>query len=205
MGVWSRYAAHVTANVGGVYEQLRTTDEAGDTYTHLPAEEQRKALDFLNAEVFSSPDWLMPRRVVVNLGPSGIIDRMRELQGRQLNNLLQADRLERMVENEALNGKAAYTATDMLAQLRSGLWEEALRGRDINVYRRNLQRAHVDRLQQLMSENAEQPTDVGALARAELNRIQQLAARAARGYRDGTVKYHLEEVAADIEDSLTAR
>ena len=205
LGVWSRYAAHVTANVGGVYEQLRTTDEAGDTYTHLPAEAQRKALDFLNAEVFSSPDWLMPRRVVVNLGPSGIIDRMRELQGRQLNNLLQADRLERMVENEALNGKAAYTATDMLAQLRSGLWEEALRGRDINVYRRNLQRAHVDRLQQLMSENAEQPTDVGALARAELNRIQQLAARAARGYRDGTVKYHLEEVAADIEDSLTAR
>ena len=205
LGVWSRYAAHVTANVGGVYEQLRTTDEEGDTYTHLAAAEQRNAMKFLNDEVFSSPDWLMPRRVVVNLGPSGIIDRMRELQGRQLNNLLQADRLERMVENEALNGKEAYTATDMLSQLRDGLWEEARRGSDINVYRRNLQRAHVDRLQQLMSENADEPTDVGALARAELNRIQQLASRAARSYRDGTVKYHLEEVAADIEDSLTAR
>ena len=205
LGVWSRYAAHVTANVGGVYEQLRTTDEEGDTYTHLAAAEQRNAMKFLNDEVFSSPDWLMPRRVVVNLGPSGIIDRMRELQGRQLNNLLQADRLERMVENEALNGKEAYTATDMLSQLRDGLWEEARRGSDINVYRRNLQRAHVDRLQQLMSENADEPTDVGALARAELNRIQQLASRAARSYRDGTVKYHLEEVAADIEDSLSAR
>ena len=205
LGVWSRYAAHVTANVGGVYEQLRTADEEGDTYTHLAAAEQRKALEFLNDEVFSSPEWLMPRRVVANLGPSGIIDRMRELQGRQLNNLLQAERLERMVENEALNGKEAYSATDMLAQLRRGLWAEALQSRDINVYRRNLQRAHVDRLQELMRENAEEPTDVGALARAELNRIQQLATRAARGYRDGTVKYHLEEVAADIEDSLTAR
>ncbi|MGB3798269.1 MAG: zinc-dependent metalloprotease [Lewinella sp.] len=205
LGVWSRYAAHVTANIGGVYEQLRTTDEDGDTYTHLESEEQERAMAFLNQEVFSSPEWLMPRRIVANLGAEGIVDRMANLQRRQLDNLLREDRLERMVENETLNGEDAYTAADMLEQLREGVWQEALAGQDISVYRRNLQRAQVDRLKELMMENAENPSDIGALARAELNAIRQLSERATRRYRDGIVKYHLQEIAATIDDALTAK
>ena len=205
LGVWSRYAAHVTANVGGIYEKLQTTDETGDTYTHLGREEQRRAVAFLNKEVFASPDWLMPKRIVANIGASGTIERMRSLQTRQLDNLLQDSRLERMVENEALNGSTAYAATDMLQELRRGIWAEALAGRDIDVFRRNLQRAHVSRLQALMRENADSPTDVGALARAELNALKQLATRAERRYRDGIVKYHLQEIAADITESLESK
>ncbi|WP_116105456.1 zinc-dependent metalloprotease [Lewinella sp. IMCC34191] len=205
LGVWSRYAAHVTANIGGVYEQLRTTDEKGDTYTHLDRKEQERAMAFLNEEVFGSPEWLMPRRIVANIGAEGIVDRMASLQQRQLDNLLREDRLERMIENETMNGDAAYTATDMLEQLRRGVWQEALAGREINVYRRNLQRAQVDRLRQLMEDNTENPSDIGALARAELSAIRRLSERASGRYRDGIVKYHLQEIAATIDDALTAK
>ena len=205
LGVWSRYAAHVTANIGGVYERLQTTDESGDTYTHLSSEEQRRAMRFLNEEVFNSPDWLMPRRIVANIGASGIINRMRDLQSRQLNNLLREDRLERLIENETLNGDEAYAATEMLEDLREGLWKEALAGRAIDVYRRNLQRAHVERLEELMMDDADNPSDVGALARSELKNIEALAGRSARRYQDGLVKYHLQEIVADIQQSLEAK
>ena len=205
LGVWSRYAAHVTANIGGVYELRRTTDEDGVTYTHLSKEEQRKSLRFLNEQVFTTLDWLMPADIVTNIGASGIITRMRDLQARQLDNLLLASRLDRMIENEAMNGGEAYTAAAMLADLRNGLWSEALNGRTIDVYRRNLQRAHVARLTKLMKDDAGKPSDVGALARAELNTIAQLAERSARRYRDGIVKYHLQETAAGIEEALSAK
>ena len=205
LGVWSRYAAHVTANIGGVYERLQTTDEDGTVYTHLDRARQREALQFLQREVFASPDWLMPRQIVTNIGASGTIDRMRSLQTDQLDNLLSASRLKRMVENEALNGREAYTASDMLRELREGLWSEALAGRDISVYRRNLQRAHVARLAELMEDDAASPSDVGALARAELAAIRQLTQRAAGRYRSGIVRFHLEEIAADITESLEAK
>ncbi len=205
LGVWSRYAAHVTANVGGIYEHLRTAEETEDTYTHLPKGEQAAALQFLNDHVFSTPDWLMPRRIVANIGPSGVISRMRDLQARQLRNLLNESRLLRMVENEALHGQSAYSPTTMLRDLRRGLWSEALAGRPINVYRRNLERAHVEQLVVLMREDAGKPSDVGALARAELNAIRATASRAARRYPDGVVRYHLQGVAADIEDALDTK
>ncbi|THH41564.1 zinc-dependent metalloprotease [Neolewinella litorea] len=205
LSVWSRYAAHVTANIGGVYEQLKTTDEEGNVYSHLSEKEQAEAVDFLNEEVFSTLEWLMPERIVANIGPSGIVQRMRRLQSRQLNNLLDADRLLRMVENQALNGSAAYTAPEMLEQLRRGLWADAMEGRSIDGFRRNLQRAHVERLTELLNEDAEDATDIGALARAELSAIARLARSAASRYREGIVKYHLQEVEADIEATLTAK
>ena len=40
VGVWSRFAGHVVANIGGVYEKFKTTDQQGATYTHLARGEQ---------------------------------------------------------------------------------------------------------------------------------------------------------------------
>ena len=205
LGVWSRYAAHVTANIGGVYEHLRTTDEEGDTYVAIDAAAQREAMEFLQREVFTTPEWLMPRRVVANIGPSGIVERMQSLQARQLNNLLSSSRLERLVETEALYGQESYTASAMLKDLREGIWSEVSGRKPVTVYRRNLQRSYVQRLTELMEGDREDPTDVGALARAELSAVRTLANRSARRYPEGIVRYHLEGIAADIERSLEAK
>jgi hypothetical protein len=199
LGVWSRYAAHVTQNIGGVYELRRTTDDAGQSYRALDAGEQRKALDFLLEEVFTTPEWLMPEDVIRNISASGTVERIGQLQSRQLDYLLSADRLERMAENEALNDGDAYPADAMLADLREGLWSEVSRRRPVSVFRRNLQRAHVNRLMELMEENADTPSDVRALARAELKAIERLAGRGASRY-SGTVRYHLEDIAASIAE-----
>jgi hypothetical protein len=50
-----------------------------------------------------------------------------------------------------------------------------------------------------MEENADTPSDVRALARAELKAIERLAGRGASRY-SGTVRYHLEDIAASIAE-----
>ena len=68
-----------------------------------------------------------------------------------------------MLENEALNDSEAYTTIDMMAELRAGLFSELRRDRKIDIYRRNLQRAYVERLEFLMT--SEQTPLRGAFAR----------------------------------------
>lgn len=205
LGVWSRYAAHVTANIGGVYEELKTTDQQGPVYRAIDQNQQRAALEFLLREVFTTPAYLMPRDIVDNIGPTGIVDRIASLQSRQLNNLLSASRLNRMVENEALNGREAYSTIDMLSNLRKGLWTEVSAGSPITIYRRNLQRAHVERLTELMEDKDFAHTEISALARAELNAIQTLAQTNARRYSTGSERSHLKDVAARITMTMEGK
>lgn len=204
IGVWSRYAGHVTTNVGGVYEEFFTTDQDGSTYTHLTKKEQADAVKFLTSNVFTTPDWLIQEEIVNNIGPSGTVDLVRNMQTRQLNNLLSRSRMERMIDNEALNGRNAYTITDMLLDLRNGLWAEIRGAKDIDAYRRNIQRAHVNRLGDLMNDTENARSDINAAARAELKAIQSLARRSAANYRAGMVRYHLDDIVALVDEVLAA-
>lgn len=199
LGVWSRYIGHVVTNVGGVYEELLTTNQDGEVYTHLSKTEQQKALKWLNANVFVSPDWLIQADIVKNISPSGSVEQIQKLQAAQLRNLLSKRRLERMIDNEALNGSSAYALADMLSDLRKGLWSEAQSGRKTDAYRRNIQRAHIIRLGQLMNEKTMLRSDIQAATRAELKAIQSLAKAKSNSYGAGMDKYHLQDAVALID------
>ena len=151
---------------------------------------------FLNQHVFSTPDWLLQRSIIENIGPVGVVDRVREMQVRQLNFLLRNDRLTRMIENEAFNGGSAYALTTMLKDLRDGLWSELAARQDIDVFRRNLQRAHIETLGNLIEEDKEQWSDITAASRSELRSIQSAAKSAASKYKEGIVRSHLEDIDA---------
>jgi hypothetical protein len=200
IGVWSRYAGHVVTNIGGVYEHFITTDQTGVTYTHVSKEEQKNSMIFLNDNVFTTPNWLIQDKIVKNIGPSGTVDLIRRMQVRQLNYLLNTDRLMRTIDNEALNGVYAYNLTTMLSDLRKGIWSELRGSKTIDAYRRNIQRAHVLRLGELMNDSSDPRSDINAAARAELKIIQASARSAATGHRAGMVKYHLQDIDALVTE-----
>lgn len=202
VGVWSRFAAHVTANIGGVYELLQTTDDKGYTYSPIAREDQLRAMKFLNEHVFTTPDWLLQDNIVLNIGPDGALERVRNLQDRQLNNLLRTERLNRLVEQEAFNGQAAYSLTEMLQDLRTGIWSELAANREIDAFRRNLQRSHVEALAKLMADEKGGRSDLNAAARAELRKLKTAATAAAGKYKPGIVRYHLEDVVAQVNELL---
>lgn len=202
MGVWSLYVGHVVTNIGGVYEVLKTTDEEGVRYTHLSKSEQKKSMKFLNEHAFSTPQWLIQEEIVRNIGPSGVIEQISKLQSRQLKKLLNNSRMMRIIENEALNGVEAYDLSSMLTDLRKGLWTEVYGGKKIDVYRRNLQRAHIERLGELLKQDEEKRTDINAAARAELSAIAKLCKQKIAVYAVGASKYHLQDSAAIIDQLL---
>lgn len=203
IGVWTRFAAHVITNIGGVYEEFKTTDQSGTTYTPIAKSAQIESMKFLNEDVFSTPDWLLQKEILNNIGPSGAVAAVGSMQSRLLSNLLRKDRLERMIENEALNGAEAYKLTTMLSDLRKGLWSELSATKEIDTYRRNLQRAHVEMLAGLMKQDEKNRTDISAAARAELKTIQGMAKSASSRYSSGIVQYHLKDIDALIESKLS--
>ena len=212
---FNRYMGHVAANIGGVYEYYKTSDQKGAVYTHVTKAKQKEALQFVIAELFETPTWLLDENIFSKTEFSGAIERVRGLQARTLNNILDAGRMARMIENETLNGASkSYTLLAMMRDLRKGVWSEIYSGRSIDTYRRNLQRAHLDRLDYLLNEAKNQKgansgyfkqsgininqSDVKSVARGELKRLQRDTKAASR--KGNTItRYHLQDVVDRID------
>jgi hypothetical protein len=212
---FNRYMGHVTANIGGVYEYYKTSDQEGAVYTHVNKAKQKEALQFVVDELFETPTWLLDENIFSKTEFSGAIERVRRLQARTLNNILDAGRMARMIENETLNGAAeSYTLVNMMRKLRKGVWSEIYAGRSIDTYRRNLQRGYLDRLDYLLNEAKDQrgansgyykktgininQSDVKSVARGELKRLQRDVKAASRKGNTLT-RYHLQDVVDRID------
>ncbi len=187
---YNRYMGHVTGNIGGVYEYYKTYDQEGAVYTHVSKAKQKEALAFLQDQLFETPQWLIDQSIFDKVEAAGSIERIRRFQTRTLNSVLDFGRIGRMLENEALNNSEAYTTIDMMSDLRKGLFNELRKDRKIDIYRRNLQRAYVERLEFLMtSEQTRLPaafarfssrtnidvsqSDIRAIVRAELKDLKR--------------------------------
>ena len=66
--------------------------------------------------------------------------------------ILDFGKMARLIENEAINGAKAYTLSEMMSDLKKGIWEELYTNKPIDVYRRNLQLAYIDRINYIMNE-----------------------------------------------------
>jgi hypothetical protein len=217
LGQFNRYMGHVTANIGGVYEEYKTTDQEGAVYTHVDKATQKEALKFVVDELFKTPTWMLDKNIFSKTEFSGSVERVRGLQARTVNNILNPGRMARMIENETMNGSNAYTLVSMMSDLRRGVWSELYNGRSIDTYRRNLQRAHLDRLDYLLNKAKNQrganfgyfkqsgininQSDVKSVARGELKRLQRDAKAAS--YKGNTLtRYHLQDVVDRIDTIL---
>lgn len=182
---YNRYMGHVAANVGGVYEMYKTYDQEGAVYTHVHKAKQKEALDFLQTQLFDTPEWLLDNNIFDKIENAGSVERVRGFQTRTLNNLLDFGRMARMLENEAMNDADAYSLVTMMSDLRAGLFSELRSRQAIDIYRRNLQRAYVERLEFIMTEDQSGgrffsgtrvnvgQSDIRAVVRAELKDLKR--------------------------------
>ncbi|PWG04676.1 zinc-dependent metalloprotease [Polaribacter aquimarinus] len=211
---FNRYMGHVTANVGGVYEYFKTSDQDGAVYTHVNKSTQKEALQFVIDELFKTPTWMLNKNIFSKTEFSGSIERVRSLQSRTLNNILNPGRMARMIENETLNGASSYTLVNMMSDLRKGVWTEMYNGRTIDTYRRNLQRAYLDRMNYLLNDAKDQrgfnsgyfkrsgitinQSDVRSVIRGELKRLQRDANNASKS-GNTLRRYHLQDTVDRID------
>jgi len=198
---FNRYTGHVTTIIGGVYEDNKTSDQAGVIYTNVTKERQKSALKFINDELFNTPSWLINKAIIDRTESSGVTDRIKGIQSRILNNILSDQRIIRMVDNETLNGSKAYIVISMMSDLRKGVWAELYSRKSIDTYRRNLQRAHISRLGTLMSKGTD-ISDIKSVVRGELNRIKGDAKKAIATAPNTMTRYHLQDVVERIDGIL---
>jgi hypothetical protein len=216
---FNRYMGHVSSNLGGVYENYKTSDQEGAVYKHVDKTHQKECLKFINKELFETPTWLIDKDIIGRTEYSGVTERVRAMQVRTLNNILDLGRMMRMIENETLNGVNSYSLISMINDLQSGIWSELSTGKNIDTYRRNLQRAYVERLGYLMTAKDVKPSgrkssyakttvvtvnesDIVAVARGELNRVKAAAQRAALATTNTNTKYHLQDIAKRVDAFL---
>lgn len=219
LGQWSRYNGHVRANIGGVYDTPKSYEQAGNVFVPVPKDIQKKAMAYLQKETFATPTWMLDQNILKKIENAGSLDRIRSAQVGSLNNLLDPSRIARLLEAEAALGNSTYTALEMMSDLRNGIWSELAAGRTIDAYRRNLQRAHIERLEYLMKEEpAPVPanfrafvggtpidvsqSDIRPMVRAELKTLRTQINGAIARTADPMSKYHLEDAVQRINEIL---
>ncbi len=209
---FNRYMGHVGRYVGGVKENYKTADQDGLVYTHAPKAKQKEAVKFLNDQLFNTPKWMLDNEILGRLQDYGAVESMRSLQVNALNSTLEWRKLGRVMENSALNGSDAYSITELFADVRTGVWSELRGGSTIDTYRRNLQRAHIERLETLLTGEATasrfgagidaSQSDIRAVVRGELKRLQSSIRAAIPRTSDSMSKLHLEDALERVNDLL---
>jgi hypothetical protein len=211
LGVWSRYVGHVVTHVGGVVEDTKNPSQPGDVYNPVSKAYQKSAISWLQKNAFETPTWLVDEAIVKNINYAGYTDRIRSVQTRHLNNLLNFERIGRLIDHSALDTKN-YSALEMLRDLRLGLWSETKTASNVMVYRRNLQRAYLDRMTYLMTKELDarrsrqyfnvNQSDVRALVRGELNQLQRALKAVSKMALSTETKYHYSDCIERIKRVL---
>ena len=208
VGQWRRYMGHVTMYIGGVYRDDKTFDEEGAVYTPVAEEDQRRAMAFLQRHAFSTPTWAYNNEILSRINQSSAVETFRGVQAGVLNNVLSSARISRLIDAETRGVGDTYSAFEMMDALRNGIFSELRANRNINVHRRYLQRAYVERMENLMTQEARSffgpsvdvsQSDIRPVVRNELQILQRdMRNRLNAGNIDRATRVHLVDLSERV-------
>jgi hypothetical protein len=125
-----------------------------------------------------------------------------------LTSVLGTPRIARLVEQEAIDGASAYKATDMLADVRHGVWRElGAASVSVDPYRRGLQRAYLQLFDERLNGRGAVVGDVRAFFRGELQSLgtELTAAQAKTKPADAATRMHLMDAQRQVQRILDPR
>ncbi|NIG56809.1 zinc-dependent metalloprotease [Chitinophaga sp. Cy-1792] len=207
VGQFNRYMGHVAKNVGGIYTTPKTVEQEGAVVEFVGKDMQKDAINFLNQQLFTTPNWLINQQIYSLTGDYGpaVIN---GVQDGILTRLISSNTIAKMVGAEGALGANAYKAADMVGDLKKSIFSELTTHQPVDVYRRNLQRSFVEKLtKQLVATNqagtdiAASLSDATAICRNQLTSLRtELRAAAAAG--DATTRGHYQDLIAQISKTL---
>ena len=227
----TQYARSLAVGVKYIGGQYVNRDRVGDPsgrmpFVAVPPAKQREALAFLNEYGFGEHAFAVPQTVLAGMGsnrwahwgnnntygPDGRIDYpytslVLGVQRGLLNQLTAASTFSKIRDAELRYGAAnTVGTTELLGSLTRSVWSEIYAGRSVGTMRRELQRAYVDRLTEMVARRPEGlPGDARAAARAALVDLRgRIATTLAGGGVDAITRAHLTESRARIDRALEA-
>ncbi len=215
---YRRYIGHVTKWVGGIFDSPKTMDQEGAIFTPAPKSSQKEAVIFLHKQLFSEPRWLLDHGVLNKIKAENGVKRIADLQQNTINNLYTSSRLQRLIDAHALN-PSAYGLEDFFEDMEKGIWSELNAGNRTNVFRRNLQKVHLQKLLQLLKPSKASQgvistyyrstssvdvasTDIRSLAMGTLLALKNRLEKAGRKADDRMTRFHWVDCAQRISAAL---
>lgn len=219
---FSRYIGHAVTHIGGVYTDMKTTDQDGAVYSVVPKAVQKEAMAFLQKNLFTTPTWLLNKAILDKVS-SPVEDKISGLQDTWLGALLNTVRLQRLITSANRDAKA-YRIDEFMNDLKKGIWSELPARAPIDNHRRNLQKSFVERLSALSNITSVpasgggggitikfgpaidvKKTDIMSVARGTLRTLKAEIAAAIPAYTDKMSRYHLQDLNERINQVLNPR
>jgi len=206
LSVWGRYVNHVVTNVGGIYQELRTSDQSGPVYTPVSKTDQQRAMNFLNRHVFIAQTWLIPKSISSKINADGSLDLIAARKSRVLNSLLSQSRIQRLIEGEFQNGVQAYSLENMLNDLDHGIWSSAKSSSQASHIQRILQRNYISKIESLLAPSTKenkstlQHTDAIPILKSKLSSLLKTSKKKAKS--KSMQGYHYADIVSRIENIL---
>jgi hypothetical protein len=224
--VWSQYSTylgHVLKNVGTLYKTVKVVGEPGPLEVMAPYEVHKSAMRFLNEQFFQTPLWLNNDTILDKLPMISFGIELANTQKDVIELLVTRSRMSRLLWwEESSTGKPGpaakvYTLSEFFDDLNHGIFTELYEHRNVDAYRRNLQKTYVARLMQQaftgpdfsMMEPAYTyhiyQTDIPSLIKDALRQQQRLFRSArANPSLDKMTRLHLQEMDDLIEGQFRA-
>jgi hypothetical protein len=218
-GQFGRYMGHVSRQVSGINLTPKTVEEAGPVYEYVSEAKQRDAVDFINKQLFTTPTWLLNQDIFSKTGVSGL-STISGLQDNVLNRFFGTATLNKLIDAEAAIGSTAYQVTELLSDVKKGVWGELAARKSIDIYRRNLQKSYVSTLINLITPVPQtisigtitvssfvntDKSDIKSVVRGHLNALRAEINAAVAGIADQMTKYHLQDLSNRIDNALNPK
>lgn len=223
VGQWATEATHVVTVIAGGAVQYKSGSQPGPVYTPLPRAREVAAMKFLTDNVFHAPSYLIRPELSRRIEAEGVINRVVAAQSRVLASVLNDNRMNRLIEEEAMSNdrSTVYPLATMLDDLQHGIWTELSSGRvSIDAYRRSLQMVYLTQFDDKLnpSDESSRPAgpprnpfgrrniplseDVKSELRGELVALRQQIRQAIPKAADRETRFHLEAADHRIGDIL---
>lgn len=218
-GQYNRYMGHVSKYIGGMMTTPKSIEQPGDIYEFTPKAKQKEAMAFLQAQLFTTPTWLIDYKITAKTGinPSQAIA---AYQGNALNRLLSVSTLSKLGLYEEVKGAAAYTPVEMINDLKKGIFSELPSHKAIDPQRRVLQKQYVETLIGIISPapapasgqqgmgmmmgggGASRTSDAYSLLKGHARSLMAEIKSAAAAAPNQATRYHLQDIAGRLSDAL---
>ena len=199
LGQYNRYLGHVAANIGGRFVTNHSIEQPDAVkYAPVPKDRQKRALNWLNDNLFKKPSWLVDVPYIFDLTDrpdSQIYPYVKST----VTSLLNVQKLERMGQF-ADYGPGNYTPADYLDDLTGMVFEELYKGRATDSYRRYLQRQYVTIALDVVDSKLAEGTDARTLLLGKITELQKKTAKAKSS--DAATQAHWQDLSKMIEKAL---
>ena len=200
---YGRYMGHVTMNIGGLFTTPKTVEQTGAVYAWVLKEKQKRAMAFLQEQLFTTPSWLVAKELYAV--SSADFSQVENVQKKILLQLLDAGTLNKLTAAEASEGSKTYTSSEMLHDLMKGLFSELPAHRSITLNRRNLQKSFVQKLLVLIQpgkEGISNENDAVSVLRSQARELMSMTRLARATAPDTSSRIHLDDLYHRLFDAL---